>query len=63
LCAKFGGAVCDPIEEEIQGKAYNISDCDDRRCESTVLKFLQEKYKQRCLIRMSSCHYGVESKF
>jgi len=63
LCDKFGSAICDPVEEEIQGKAYNISDCDDnRRYESRVLKFLQEKYKQRYLTRMSSYHYGVEAK-
>lgn len=61
LCAKFGSAVCDPVEEEIQGKAYNISDCDEnRRYESRVLKFLQEKYKQRYLTRTSSYHYGSE---
>lgn len=61
LCAKFGSAVCDPVEEELQGKAYNISDCDEkRRYESRVLKFLQEKYKQRYLTRMSSYHYGSE---
>lgn len=63
LCAKFGSFVCDPVVEEIQGKAYNISDCDeDRRCEYRVMKFLQDKYKQRRLIRMRSYHYGAEVK-
>ena len=59
LCAKFGRAVCDPVEEELQEKAYNISDCNEnRKYEPRVLKFLQEKYKQRYLTRMSSYHYG-----
>jgi hypothetical protein len=61
LCAKFGRAVCDPGEEEIQGKAYNISDYGgDRNCESEVLRFLQNKYKQKYLVRGSSYCYGTE---
>jgi len=64
LCAKFGRAVCDPVAEEIQGRAYNISDCDkDRRHEPGVLKFLQNKYGQPYLTRMSSYAYGAEVKF
>ena len=64
LCAKFGRAVCDPVEEEIQGRAYNISDCnEDRRHEPRVLKFLQDKYEQRYLTRMSSYDYRAEAIF
>ena len=62
LCAKFGRAVCDPFEEEIQGKAY-ILDCDeDRRNESGVLKFLQNKYEKRYLTRMLSYDYSAEAR-
>jgi len=63
LRGRFRGAVCDPIEEEIQGKAYNISDYDeDRKCESEVLRFLQNKYKQKYLVRCSSYCYGAEAQ-
>jgi len=61
LCAKFGSAVCDPVEEDLQGKAYNISDCNEnRKQEPRVLKFVKREIYQRHLTKMDSYHYRAE---
>jgi len=62
LCTKFGCAVCDPFEEEIQGKAYILDSNEDRRNESKVLEFLQNKYKQRYLTKTLSHDYIAKAK-
>lgn len=55
----FGTAICDPVTDEKEGRAFIVDRDIDRNNQNSILEFLQQKYSTKPLMNMDMGYSSV----